>query len=140
MDTTKTAASESTASTPRRRYVLIGLVLLVVAGTVGYRLFDHVALRVDAWWNPWPDASDRAFQIVQSLLDFRMNLVVSSFHFVIVSTANASLTSSSEASRPAFFMRARQYWQEQSTTLTMSRNRPSTGSRSKTSAIWSLRN
>lgn len=26
-----------------------------------------VALRVDAWWNPWPEADNRAFQIVQSL-------------------------------------------------------------------------
>ena len=30
-------------------------------------LFDVVALRVEAWWNPWPDSLGRAFQIVQSL-------------------------------------------------------------------------
>lgn len=51
-------------------YVLTGLALLVVASIVGYRLFDHVALRVDAWWNPWNEASGRSFQIVQSLLAF----------------------------------------------------------------------
>jgi cell division protein FtsW len=34
---------------------------------LGYLLFDVVALRVDAWWNPWPEADGRAFQIVQSL-------------------------------------------------------------------------
>jgi cell division protein FtsW (lipid II flippase) len=29
-----------------------------------------VALRVDAWWNPWREAAGRSFQIVQSLLAF----------------------------------------------------------------------
>ncbi len=58
------------AATGQRRYVLTGLVLLLVASLVGYRLFDHVALRVEAWWNPWAEASGRSFQIVQSLLAF----------------------------------------------------------------------
>jgi cell division protein FtsW (lipid II flippase) len=58
------------AATGQGRYVLTGLILLVVATIVGYRLFDHVALRVDAWWNPWEEASGRSFQIVQSLLAF----------------------------------------------------------------------
>ena len=49
------------------RYVLAGLALLLLGGVLGYFLFDKVALRVDAWWNPWPDASGRAYQIVQSL-------------------------------------------------------------------------
>lgn len=48
-------------------YVLGGISLLVAAAMVGYFTFDVVQLRVDAWWNPWPDATDRAFQIVQSL-------------------------------------------------------------------------
>lgn len=50
-----------------KRYLWIGLGLLAVAGIFAYFLFDVVALRVDAWWNPWPDAAGRAFQIVQSL-------------------------------------------------------------------------
>jgi len=50
-----------------KRYVGIGLVLLLAAGVFAYFAFDVVALRVDAWWNPWPEAADRAFQIVQSL-------------------------------------------------------------------------
>ena len=37
-------------------YILTGLILLGVATVIGYRLFDHVALRVDAWLNPWQDA------------------------------------------------------------------------------------
>jgi cell division protein FtsW (lipid II flippase) len=57
-------------ATGQGRYVITGLALLIVATIVGYRLFDHVALRVDAWWNPWEDASGRSFQIVQSLLAF----------------------------------------------------------------------
>ena len=49
------------------RYVLLGLGLLLLAAVVAYFLFDVVALRVDAWWNPWPESFGRAFQIVQSL-------------------------------------------------------------------------
>jgi len=55
-------------STGRAGYVVGGLLLLMVAGIVGYNLFGVVRLRVDTWLNPWPEASDRAFQIVQSLL------------------------------------------------------------------------
>ena len=58
------------AATGQSGYVLVGLLLLAGAAAVGYRLFDHVALRVDAWWNPWSEASGRSFQIVQSLLAF----------------------------------------------------------------------
>lgn len=57
-------------ATGQGRYLLTGVILLMVATIVGYRLFDHVALRVDAWWNPWQEASGRSFQIVQSLLAF----------------------------------------------------------------------
>lgn len=49
------------------RFVLAGGGLMLVAGIFAYFAFDLVALRVEAWWNPWPDADDRAFQIVQSL-------------------------------------------------------------------------
>ena len=48
-------------------YVWAGLGLLLIAGVFAYFMFDVVALRVDAWRNPWPDADGRAFQIVQSL-------------------------------------------------------------------------
>jgi len=51
-------------------YVVVGLVLFIAAGLIGYRFSDRVALRVDGWVNPWPGAADRAFQIVQSLLAF----------------------------------------------------------------------
>ena len=54
-------------ATGDRRYVLAGLGLLLLGAIVAYFLFDVVALRVDAWWNPWPESLGRAFQIVQSL-------------------------------------------------------------------------
>lgn len=49
------------------RYLIAGLVLLLIGGLLGYALFDVVRLRVDAWLNPWPETRTRAFQIVQSL-------------------------------------------------------------------------
>lgn len=48
-------------------YLLGGGLLLAAAAVFAYFTFDVVALRVDAWWNPWPEADNRAFQIVQSL-------------------------------------------------------------------------
>jgi len=58
------------AATGREVYVWMGVGLFLISAMAGYQLFDHVRLRVDAWWNPWPEASGRAFQIVQSLLAF----------------------------------------------------------------------
>jgi len=52
-------------------WLLIGGALLILAaGVVAYALFDVVQLRVDIWLNPWLDADNRAFQIVQSLFAF----------------------------------------------------------------------
>lgn len=50
-----------------RRYVVAGLGLLLLAGLFAYFVFDVVALRVDAWINPWPEARADAYQIVQAL-------------------------------------------------------------------------
>ncbi len=49
-------------------YAAAGLLLFALAGVVGYQLSARVALRIDIWLNPWPEAADRAYQIVQSLL------------------------------------------------------------------------
>jgi cell division protein FtsW (lipid II flippase) len=54
-------------ATGRRGYVLLGLGLLLLASFFAYHLFAVVALRVDIWLNPWPEANNRAYQIVQSL-------------------------------------------------------------------------
>ncbi len=54
-------------------YTLIlvgGAALIGVAAVVAYYAFAVVRLRVDIWYNPWNEASGRAFQIVQSLLAF----------------------------------------------------------------------
>lgn len=58
------------AATGRGSYILVGVLLLILAGIIAYFAFDVVRLRVDVWLNPWPEADDRAFQIVQSLLAF----------------------------------------------------------------------
>jgi peptidoglycan glycosyltransferase len=55
-------------STEQVSYVVVGGLLLSLAGGFGYFLYSVVRLRVDTWWNPWPEADNRAFQIVQSLI------------------------------------------------------------------------
>lgn len=55
-------------ATGEMRYVWSGLVMLLLAGVLAFFIFDGVvAPRVLSWLNPWPNVSDRAFQIVQSL-------------------------------------------------------------------------
>lgn len=49
------------------RFILAGGVMLLAAAVFAYFAFDVVALRVNAWLNPWPDADNRAYQIVQAL-------------------------------------------------------------------------
>lgn len=58
------------AAIGQKRYLWGGVLLLVVAGSIGYYLFDVVQLRIEAFWNPWLDPAGRSFQIVQSLLAF----------------------------------------------------------------------
>ena len=49
-------------------YVWSGLLLLLLAGVIAFYAFDTVvAGRVLSWLNPWPNVSDRAYQIVQAL-------------------------------------------------------------------------
>jgi len=50
------------------RLPVLGGATLILGGAAGYRLFDVVRLRVDAWLNPWADPSGGSYQIVQSLL------------------------------------------------------------------------
>lgn len=55
-------------ATGKKRILLISLLTIAGAGLLGALLFDVVALRVEAWFNPWLDPSGRSYQIVQSLL------------------------------------------------------------------------
>lgn len=48
-------------------YLLAGLVAASGASVVAYRLFDHVATRVDAFIDPWPLIDNKGYQITQSL-------------------------------------------------------------------------
>ncbi len=50
--------------------LITGAALVALAGIIAYNQFSVVQLRVDIWFNPWPEADGRAFQIVQSLLAF----------------------------------------------------------------------
>ncbi len=54
-------------ATGQERYLLIGAIMLLIASVIGYYAYDLIALRIDAWFNPWPDVYGRSFQIVQSL-------------------------------------------------------------------------
>jgi cell division protein FtsW (lipid II flippase) len=55
-------------ATGKRRILVSTAVALLLAGILGYILFDLVRLRVEAWQNPWADPSGRSYQIVQSLI------------------------------------------------------------------------
>lgn len=47
---------------------LIGLGGGVGAAVMGYKMFAHVKVRVAMWRNPWSDALDKGYQIIQALL------------------------------------------------------------------------
>jgi len=55
-------------ATERKIILIISGFLLALAGLSSYFLFDVVRLRIDAWFNPWIDPSNRSYQIVQSLI------------------------------------------------------------------------
>jgi cell division protein FtsW (lipid II flippase) len=52
----------------KKRILGFALIALLLAGGMGYFLFDVVRLRVNAWINPWLDPAGRSFQIVQALI------------------------------------------------------------------------
>lgn len=52
----------------KRRILLLAIGLILVAGILGYQLYDVIQIRVEGWINPWLDSSGRSYQIIQSLL------------------------------------------------------------------------
>ena len=51
-----------------RKFYLVGGLILIAAGcTAAYLLFDHVQTRVAIWLDPFSDAQDAGYQIVQSI-------------------------------------------------------------------------
>ncbi len=57
-------------ATGRTLYLGIGAVMFMVGSFVSWSIFSHVQRRVRIWVDPWPEASDAGFQIVQSLYAF----------------------------------------------------------------------
>lgn len=55
-------------ATGRKRILISSALMVLVAGFIGYSLFEVVKIRVDAWINPWLDPSGGSYQIVQSLI------------------------------------------------------------------------
>lgn len=54
-------------ATGKVQYVVVGLLLAAVAAVALFFMFDHVRVRVDIWLDPFADAQDKGYQIVQSL-------------------------------------------------------------------------
>ncbi len=40
----------------------------IAASVIGYHLFSHVQVRVEAWKNPWADVGGKGYQVAQSLM------------------------------------------------------------------------
>ncbi len=57
-------------ATGRRFYLVSGAVMFVIGAYASWSAFSHVQRRVRIWRNPWPEAQDAGFQIVQSLFAF----------------------------------------------------------------------
>ncbi len=54
-------------ATGRGLYVGIGSLLFLTGATIIAKVFSYVGTRISIWINPWPYASGKGFQIVQSL-------------------------------------------------------------------------
>lgn len=54
-------------TTSKFSYVATCIGLFTVGAVVSYRLFDHVKTRVLIWMNPWPYATGKSYQVVQSM-------------------------------------------------------------------------
>ncbi len=54
-------------ATGRPAYTIAGVVLFAAGATAAYFLFAHVRTRIGIWIDPFADAADKGYQIVQSL-------------------------------------------------------------------------
>ncbi|WP_240986074.1 FtsW/RodA/SpoVE family cell cycle protein [Acididesulfobacillus acetoxydans] len=55
------------AVTDRALYLGVSIPVFLLTGWLGYTLFGHVRVRVEAWLNPWRDIAGGGYQIAQSL-------------------------------------------------------------------------
>ena len=58
------------AATGRFSYIVVGVTLFSAGAVVAYNLFYHVQTRVFIWLNPFADAMDKGYQLIQSLFAF----------------------------------------------------------------------
>lgn len=54
-------------ATSKFRYVAACFALSSIGAVASYKLFDHVRTRVLIWQNPWPYATNKSYQVVQSM-------------------------------------------------------------------------
>lgn len=57
-------------ATNRIRYLFGGIAVFIASAAIAYQLFAHVRTRVDIWLDPFADAQDRGYQLVQALFAF----------------------------------------------------------------------
>jgi len=57
-------------ATGRSAYLLGALVLFAVGATIATHAFGHVQVRIDTWIDPWSDAQDSGYQVIQSWFAF----------------------------------------------------------------------
>jgi len=57
-------------ATGRRNWVILGGLLLVGSSYLAYLFFGHVRIRFSVWLDPFSQATDNGYQIVQSLYGF----------------------------------------------------------------------
>ncbi|MBL4936299.1 FtsW/RodA/SpoVE family cell cycle protein [Clostridium sp. YIM B02515] len=55
-------------ATSKFKYVITCLILFMAGGFISYKLFGHIRIRFAIWQNPWPYATEKGLQIVQSLI------------------------------------------------------------------------
>ncbi len=55
-------------ATQKRRMLIFGGIAMGAAILAGYTLFSVIRLRLSAWVNPWQDAANSGFQLIQSLI------------------------------------------------------------------------
>ena len=54
-------------ATGKKFYLVIGLGLIAVGGVGAYFAFDHVQVRVATWLDPFADAQNKGYQLVQAI-------------------------------------------------------------------------
>ncbi|MCI9130192.1 MAG: FtsW/RodA/SpoVE family cell cycle protein [Eggerthellaceae bacterium] len=54
-------------ATGKKLYILVGVVLAAIAAVALFFMFTHVQTRVDVWLDPFKDAQDKGYQIVQGI-------------------------------------------------------------------------